>query len=822
MDHLLKVLLLLCSSGARCETEDKADIVLLMDDSGSISASTFKIMKDFFKRIVGVFDIGPDKVQIGLVRYSSFGQTMWNLNTYQTKQSVLEAVDQLIQTGGDTMTGRALKYILHTSFKPNAGMRADSQKIAVLITDGESLDDTLLPSQDLKDTGIEVYTIGVSSAKVNELRSIASDPDETHMYFVRDSPSLMDIFDKLIINLCNSIHSSDSVRLVNGTSPCSGRLEVKSDQSDQSDQSDRSWSSVCEADFDQQDAEVVCRELGCGAPLVLKGGLSGDEEAPMWPKEFQCGGHESALLDCRSSGSARDTCSPGKAVGLTCSEPDHVRLVGGSSRCAGTLELKRGVWRPVSGSDWTLKEAAAACEELDCGAVLTAMKNESLHRRPVWEISSTCVQPGSALKECASSDSSSSIIEITCSAFSIPGQIHTWQLGTKEPLVYLRDFCHGYGNPPGKVVGLTCSDPVRLVGGSSRCAGTLEVKRGEWRPVSESHWTLKEASAACRELNCGSAVSTGVREEFSHKSSWLISPGCVQSGLSLRECVSLSSSPSAVEITCLDSVRLVNGTSLCSGRLKVKLNQSDQFDRSWSSVCEADFDQQDAEVVCRELGCGAPLVLKGGLSGDEEAPMWPKEFQCGGHESALLDCRSSGSARDTCSPGKAVGLTCSEPDHVRLVGGSSRCAGTLELKLGEWRPVSGSDWTLKEAAAVCRQLDCGSAASTKIRIESSRKLSWWISSDCVQSGSSLRECISVDFCTSVMEMTCYDPAVSSIRLILLPLALLTFITAVCFVHKTTRGQNPGPQENMELDYHKAGVCRAEGGLAEEEGAQAAE
>ena len=76
-------------------------------------------------------------------------------------------------------------------------------------------------------------------------------------------------------------------------------------------------------------------------------------------------------------------------------------------------------------------------------------------------------------------------------------------------------------------------------------------------------------------------------------------------------------------------------------------------------MCEDDFDQQDAEVVCRELGCGAPSVLQGALYGEVEAPMWTKEFQCGGHESALLDCRTSGSDRNTCSPGKAVGLTCS-------------------------------------------------------------------------------------------------------------------------------------------------------------------
>ncbi len=95
---------------------------------------------------------------------------------------------------------------------------------------------------------------------------------------------------------------------------------------------------------------------------------------------------------------------------------------------------------------------------------------------------------------------------------------------------------------------------------------------------------------------------------------------------------------------------------MCSGRLEVKSNQSNQW---WASVCEADFDLQDAEVVCRELGCGAPSVFKGGLYGEVEAPVWMRKFQCEGKESALLDCGSSGLARKTCSPGKAVGLTCS-------------------------------------------------------------------------------------------------------------------------------------------------------------------
>ncbi|XP_053176339.1 scavenger receptor cysteine-rich type 1 protein M130-like [Scomber japonicus] len=596
---------------------------------------------------------------------------------------------------------------------------------------------------------------------------------------------------------------SDSVRLVNGTSLCSGRLEVKSEQS---------WSSVCEADFDQQDAEVVCRELGCGAPSVLQGALYGEVETPMWTKEFQCGGHESALLDCRRSDSARRTCSPGKAVGLTCSEP--VRLVGGASRCAGTLEVKQGEWRPVSDSFWTLKGSAVACRELDCGSAVSAVRRDESSDSPVWMIRPDCVQSGYALRDCVFSfPSSSSMVELTCSdsvrlvngtslcsgrlevkseqswssvceadfdqqdaevvcrelGCGAPSVLQGALYGEVEAPMWTQEFqCGGNESAlldcrrsdsarrtcsPGKAVGLTCSEPVRLVGGASRCAGTLEVKQGEWRQLSDydSSWTLKESAVACRELDCGSAVSTGRRDESSYRPVWRIRPDCLQSGSALRDCVESSgSSSSMLELTCSDSVRLVNGTSLCSGRLEVKSEQS------WSSVCEADFDQQDAEVVCRELDCGAPSVLQGALYGEVEAPMWTQEFQCGGHESALLDCRRSDSARRTCSPGKAVGLTCSEP--FRLVGGASRCAGTLEVKQGEWRPVDYSSWTLKEAAVACRELDCGSAVSTGSRYESSRIPAWWIRPNCLQSGSALRDCVSFFPGSSsfIVELTCSD------------------------------------------------------------------
>ncbi|KAK6324457.1 hypothetical protein J4Q44_G00037990 [Coregonus suidteri] len=200
----------------------------------------------------------------------------------------------------------------------------------------------------------------------------------------------------------------------------------------------------------------------------------------------------------------------------------------------------------------------------------------------------------------------------------------------------------------------------------------------------------------------------------------------------------------------LSSVSLVDGDGLCSGRVEVKSNQS------WASVCEADFDQQDAEVVCGELGCGAPAALQGGLYGEgEEGQTWDKEFQCKGNESLLLDCDTSDRKNNTCLPGNAVGLTCSEPDDVRLVAGGSRCAGVVEWHCqGEWRTVAslGMEWHYQGewrtvaslgmealAAVVCRQLGCGSAVSV-----SGGRTVHWIGVHCSGSEPRLRECTVLD------------------------------------------------------------------------------
>lgn len=53
-----------------------------------------------------------------------------------------------------------MNYILQNNFKENVGMRPNSKRIGVLITDGKSQDDVIAHSENLRNQGVELYAIG--------------------------------------------------------------------------------------------------------------------------------------------------------------------------------------------------------------------------------------------------------------------------------------------------------------------------------------------------------------------------------------------------------------------------------------------------------------------------------------------------------------------------------------------------------------------------------------------------------------------------------------------------------------------------------------
>uniref|UniRef100_A0A4W6BTA5 Collagen type XIV alpha 1 chain n=1 Tax=Lates calcarifer TaxID=8187 RepID=A0A4W6BTA5_LATCA len=206
--------------GFMCKSPAIADIVILVDGSWSIGRINFRLVRTFLENLVRAFSVEFDKTRIGLAQYSGDPRIEWHLNTHTTKEAVIDAVKNLPYKGGNTLTGLALTFILENSFKPESGSRPGVPKIGILITDGKSQDDVIPPAQSLREAGIELFAIGVKNADENELKAIASPPEETHVYNVADFGVMSDIVEGLTSTVCDRVEQLDKqIKGLNSTPP---------------------------------------------------------------------------------------------------------------------------------------------------------------------------------------------------------------------------------------------------------------------------------------------------------------------------------------------------------------------------------------------------------------------------------------------------------------------------------------------------------------------------------------------------------------------------------------------------------------------------
>ncbi|MCI4374056.1 hypothetical protein PGIGA_G00001650 [Pangasianodon gigas] len=193
-----------------CTQEALADIVFLVDGSQSIGTENFQKIRDFLLTLVNTFDVSPDKVRIGLVQYSDSPHTEFYLNSFETKQKILDYITTLSYQAGGTKTGLGLSFLLKQHFVKEAGSRAEDgvPQIAVVITDGQSQDNVEPHAQDLKRQGIILYAIGIKDADMEQLKEIATKPHEQHIYGVSDFTALQGISQSFIQVLCTTVEEA--------------------------------------------------------------------------------------------------------------------------------------------------------------------------------------------------------------------------------------------------------------------------------------------------------------------------------------------------------------------------------------------------------------------------------------------------------------------------------------------------------------------------------------------------------------------------------------------------------------------------------------
>ena len=108
-----------------------------------------------------------------------------------------------------------------------------------------------------------------------------------------------------------------SVRLIGGTSPNGGRVQVYYNGT---------WQWVCGEHWDKQDADVVCRWLGyLNSSEVYTNTIHVEDNDTAWINNVQCTGNEDSLFSCVHGGWRNNSCKNNRTAGVVCTGSEGMR-----------------------------------------------------------------------------------------------------------------------------------------------------------------------------------------------------------------------------------------------------------------------------------------------------------------------------------------------------------------------------------------------------------------------------------------------------------------------------------------------------------------
>ena len=192
-------------TGVRCSGHGNPirDVVFVIDSSGSIGSDNFQLIREFTANITTELFRSSSSTAVGVILFESTSRIMFNLKTYTSLSSILSAINRLpYRDGSSTDTDEALRLLLSSARFGTLRLRSDSSKIAIVITDGKSSDEsaTLSAAAALHASNIfDVYAVGIKGADPAELQGIASSPE---FVFSADFLHLWQIQERILPQLC--------------------------------------------------------------------------------------------------------------------------------------------------------------------------------------------------------------------------------------------------------------------------------------------------------------------------------------------------------------------------------------------------------------------------------------------------------------------------------------------------------------------------------------------------------------------------------------------------------------------------------------------
>nr|XP_033799723.1 von Willebrand factor A domain-containing protein 2 isoform X2 [Geotrypetes seraphini] len=176
-----ETILKISAAGQLMQCSTSMDVLFLLDGSYSIGKGSFERSKHFLITLCDTLDISSDKVRVGVLQYSATPWLEFPLDTYFSRQEVKRETRKIAFRGGSTETGLALKYVLRKGYP--GGRDSSTPKVLIILSDGKSQGPLLPLAQQLKDSGVIIFAVGVRFPRWEELHSLASDPMEQHVLF---------------------------------------------------------------------------------------------------------------------------------------------------------------------------------------------------------------------------------------------------------------------------------------------------------------------------------------------------------------------------------------------------------------------------------------------------------------------------------------------------------------------------------------------------------------------------------------------------------------------------------------------------------------